>query len=66
MKKILGFEIGYGLREKWMALNVNLYYTDWADKSYTDRFQDGNGDDFNAPVTGLRATHMGLEVDAKF
>ncbi len=65
-EKILGFEIGYGLREKWMALNVNLYYTDWSDKSYTDRFQNTAGDDFTAPVTGLRATHMGVEVDAKF
>ena len=65
-EKIMGIEIGYGLREKWMALNVNLYYTDWADKSYTDRFQNAAGDDFTAPVTGLRATHMGVEVDAKF
>jgi len=65
-EKIFGVEVGYGLRLQWMALNVNLYYTDWADKSYTDRFQDEAGDDFSAPVVGLRATHMGAELDAKF
>jgi hypothetical protein len=65
-EKIFGVEIGYGLREKWMALNVNLYYTNWADKSYTDYFRDDNGDEFTAPVLGLKATHMGAEVDAKF
>lgn len=65
-EKILGVEIGYGLRLQWMALNVNAYYTDWADKSYTDRFTNEADEDFTAPVTGLRATHMGIEVDAKF
>ena len=65
-EKILGVEVGYGLRVDWMALNFNLYYTDWADKSYTDYFQDANGDDFTAPVMGLKAVHMGAELDAKF
>jgi len=65
-EKIFGLEIGYGLRLQWMSLNVNAYYTDWADKSYTDFFYDSEGDEFTAPVLGLKATHMGLEVDAKF
>ena len=65
-EKIFGVEIGYGLRVKWMALNLNLYYTDWTDKSYTDRFNNEAGDEFNAPVLGLKATHMGAELDAKF
>jgi len=65
-EKIFGVEVGYGLREKWMALNVNLYYTNWIDKSYTDYFVDSQGEEFSAPVIGLNATHMGAEVDAKF
>ncbi|MEJ2595968.1 MAG: hypothetical protein P8100_12785, partial [bacterium] len=65
-EKILGVEVGYGLRLQWMALNVNLYYTQWNDKSYTDRFRNEEGDEFNAPVLGLKAVHMGAELDAKF
>jgi len=65
-EKIFGVEVGYGLRVEWMALNFNLYYTDWADKSYTDNFTDGDDNDFTAPVMGLKATHMGAELDAKF
>lgn len=65
-EKIFGVELGYGLRLTWMALNANVYYTDWSDKSYTDYFRDAAGDDFTAPVLGLKAVHMGLEVDAKF
>lgn len=65
-EKILGVEVGYGLRLQWMALNFNLYYTDWSDKSYTDYFTDADGDEFTAPVLGLKATHMGAELDAKF
>lgn len=65
-EKIIGFEVGYGLRLQWLAMNVNLYYTSWNDKSYTDRFQNEAGDEFNAPVIGLNAVHMGAELDAKF
>ena len=42
-----------------MALNVNLYYTDWADKSYTDCFRDENGDEFTAPVTWFESNTYG-------
>ena len=62
-EKITAFEVGYGLRTSWISANVGAYYTLWKDKSYTDFFTDGNGDDFTAPVMGLDATHMGVEVD---
>lgn len=60
---ITAFEVGYGLRNSWIALNLGAYYTLWSDKSYTDNFTDGNGDDFTAPVLGLKATHTGVELD---
>lgn len=60
---ITAFEVGYGLRNSWIALNLGAYYTLWSDKSYTDGFTDGNGDDFTAPVLGLKATHSGVELD---
>jgi len=62
-EKITAFEVGYGLRYSWIALNLGYYYTLWADKSYTDGFRDVNGDIFTAPVLGLDATHSGLELD---
>jgi hypothetical protein len=62
-EKITAFEVGYGLRYRWINLNLGYYYTIWADKSYTDGFRDANGDIFTAPVLGLDANHSGLELD---
>lgn len=62
-EKITAIEVGYGLRTSWIAANLGAYYTLWKDKSFTDRFVNEAGDEFNAPVIGLDATHMGVELD---
>lgn len=60
-----GAEIGYGLRLQKVMANVNLYHTRWMDKSFIRGYQDSQGDNFTANLTGLNAIHQGIEIDGK-
>ncbi|MEZ4688375.1 MAG: TonB-dependent receptor, partial [Bacteroidia bacterium] len=62
-EKVLGVELGYGLRLKEFAGNLNLYRTQWDDKSFFQRAQTAGGVDFFANIQGVSAVHQGVEVD---
>ena len=62
-QKIFSMELGYGLRSEKFAANVNIYSTQWKDRTFTRRTQGSNGNDFYANILGVNALHQGLEID---
>ncbi|MDG1040409.1 MAG: carboxypeptidase-like regulatory domain-containing protein [Polaribacter sp.] len=63
-QKILSFELGYGFRTEKIRANVNVYRTEWKDRTFTRSIQGQNGsDDFIANLLGVNALHQGLEID---
>lgn len=65
-EKTLAFEIGYGYRNEWMALNVNAYRTNWQDKAEQFSGNDVDGNIIFANILGIDALHQGIELDARF
>lgn len=74
-EKVLGFEVGYGIRTSNFRMNLNLYRTSWKDRFITasstfdvnntpaDRNDDVQG---TANITGVEQIHMGAELDFTF
>ncbi|WP_430614797.1 TonB-dependent receptor [Flavobacterium sp. JP2137] len=69
-EKILGFELGYGLRTEKFNANVNLYRTTWKDRilrSSRGEFPDPVIEDKKifgfANMFGVEQVHMGAELD---
>jgi iron complex outermembrane recepter protein len=65
-EQISAAELGYGFNKRQTNLNVNLYYTLWADKSLLSRenIQLDNEQQTRALIRGLDAVHKGIEVEA--
>lgn len=63
-QKILSFELGYGLRVRNFTANLNVYRTQWKDRTYTDFFNGANGEELVANILGVNALHQGIEFDA--
>ncbi|QZE13876.1 TonB-dependent receptor [Halosquirtibacter laminarini] len=64
-EKVTSFEVGYGFKTRTFQVNVNGYYTYWADKTMNS-VQYKNGTRYSATLLGVDALHMGLEMDAKY
>jgi len=67
-EKIFSLELGYGLRLKNLRLNLNVYRTEWLDRSETRRSNVVNqaGErEFNN-ITGINALHQGIEMDFEY
>ena len=62
-EKVLSFELGYGFRSKMLNANLNLYNTDWQDKSFIRSFEQADGEYYTANLLGVDATHRGVELD---
>ena len=63
-ESVIGFELGYGFQSRYFHANVNGYYTMWQDKSVLSRSYSSGGQDTRSFITGLDATHMGIEIEA--
>jgi iron complex outermembrane recepter protein len=62
---ISAVEIGYGLKLKKHALNVNIYYTYWSNKPPSNLPTINiAGDSYNYVLTGINTQSIGLEIDA--
>lgn len=61
-EKLSSLELGYGFRSGIFSANVNAYYTLWKDKA---RVISKNVDGVNhfVNLTGINATHKGIEFD---
>ena len=62
---IQSVEIGYGLRFKKFAANINAYYTDWAHKP-TTKSTTYNGEPVSYNITEIGAIHKGVELDFNY
>jgi outer membrane receptor protein involved in Fe transport len=62
-EKITGFEAGYGFRSSIFTANVNLYYTNWADRyeRRNDVSVDNPGGYYD--FQGITQTHTGVEFE---
>lgn len=63
---ILGIDVGYGIRTSKFAMNLNGYYTNWADRYYSTSERINNVDyDFNA-YEGITQQHVGIELETRY
>lgn len=63
-QKIFSVELGYGIRGEKFSANLNVYRTEWKDRTFTRSIQGQNGSaDFIANLLGVNALHSGLEFD---
>jgi outer membrane cobalamin receptor len=66
-EKIFSLELGYGVRSEKFAANVNLYRTQWNDRSFSRRINADpavtGSEDFTANLLGVNALHQGVEFD---
>jgi iron complex outermembrane receptor protein len=66
-EKIASFELGYGYRSSVFTANINAYYTQWKDKSFTRSFTpQGSSEILYGNFTGVDALHTGIELDFKY
>ncbi len=64
-EKIFSVEGGYGFRSKYLSANLNVYHTEWMDRTMT-RSLTGPApanDRGTLNMTGVNATHEGIEID---
>lgn len=68
-EKVFSAEIGYGYRSKFLTANLNVYHTQWMDKTMTRSIsiEDENSgieiDRATINMSGVDATHQGIELD---
>tara|TARA_R110002033_G_scaffold58464_2_gene107983 strand:+ start:123015 stop:125543 length:2529 start_codon:yes stop_codon:yes gene_type:complete len=62
-QEIFSAEIGYGYRSGQFAANVNIYRTQWNNKSESVGFTQPDGTNAIANVLGVNALHQGIELD---
>jgi outer membrane receptor protein involved in Fe transport len=62
-QKITSYELGYTFRAEKFTANVNLYRTEWKDRTETASFDQPDGTRATANVLGVNAIHQGVELD---
>ena len=64
-EKVFSAELGYGYRSEKLSANVNIYYTNWLDKSFGGQI--GTGENiFFYNLLGIDALHQGVELDFRY
>lgn len=61
-QKIFSAELGYGFRSDKLFANINVYRTEWNDRTNTRNFT-SDGIDYFVNLLGVNAIHQGLEMD---
>ena len=64
-EKFISFEAGanYGSVDRSLVLNLNAYFTQWNDRTWTRSVVDEAGDEGLVSLLGLDARHMGVEAE---
>jgi outer membrane cobalamin receptor len=64
-EKVFSLELGYGVRSEKFAANVNVYRTQWNDRTFTRsvRATEPGAEDYTANLLGVNALHQGIEFD---
>ncbi len=65
-QKIFSVEFGYGFRNDKLKLDLNLYRTQWNDRTLTRRFQNPDNTQFIANILGVNALHQGVELEGQY
>ncbi|MEW7289760.1 TonB-dependent receptor [Aquimarina sp. 2304DJ70-9] len=65
-QKIFSAELGYGVRTEKFSANINVYRTEWNDRTEVVRFQQPDGSQAFANLLGVNALHQGVEFDFKY
>ena len=65
-EKITSYEIGYGYRGNTLKVNINAYWTQWADKAFQTSVNTQDGTELFANITGVDAVHQGVEFDFQY
>ncbi len=64
-QKIISMELGYGYRSAKLNVNMNVYRTEWRDRTYTVTGEDDEtGEIVFGNLLGVNALHQGVEIDA--
>ena len=62
-QKIFSTELGYGFKGQNFGANINIYRTEWKDRTLTRSFQNPDGSFNSANILGVNAIHQGVELD---
>ncbi|WP_372793832.1 TonB-dependent receptor domain-containing protein [Lutibacter sp.] len=62
-QKIFSTELGYGFKGRNFGANVNIYRTEWKDRTLTRSFANPDGSFNSANILGVNAIHQGVELD---
>jgi len=65
-EKIFSIEFGYASRDNKLKLDLNLYRTQWNDRTLTRRFQNPDNTQFIANILGVNALHQGVELEGQY
>lgn len=56
--------MGYSSLDRTFSTNLNGYYTQWNDRSWSTTYTSAAGTDYLFNIPGVDAVHMGVELDA--
>ena len=62
-EKAFSAELGYGFKSKYFSANLNVYRTDWMDKTLVRAINAGTQASLVANLQGLNSLHQGIELD---
>lgn len=62
-EKAFSAELGYGFRSKYFTANVNIYRTNWIDKTLVRAINANTQNSLVANMQGVNALHQGVELD---
>ncbi len=62
-EKAFSAELGYGFKSKYFAANLNLYRTNWIDKTMVRAINANLQSSLVANLQGVNALHQGIELD---
>ena len=62
-EKAFSVELGYGFRSRLISANLNLYRTNWIDKTLVRAINANSPESLVANMEGVNALHQGIELD---
>jgi len=62
-EKAFSAEVGYGFRSRYLTANLNVYRTNWIDKTMVRAINANVQNSLVANLTGVNALHQGIELD---
>ncbi|NLP57609.1 carboxypeptidase-like regulatory domain-containing protein [Lutibacter sp. B1] len=61
-QKIFSVELGYGYKSEKLKADLNIYRTQWDDRTFTDNFTE-DGVNYFVNLLGVNALHQGVELE---